>query len=173
MYARTDQVLAGLERAVDPNGDGIAHDAARIAVVGVAEPYSAFAEGPLAKAVAGAFRLDTLVVAPAGNDGLGASHSALRDSGSVAGPGGAPAALTVGAADLRRRARDVRVTVRAGLELAFQDRVPLGGAVAARRTLSLPSPRRSRTRPLHARPPLRSAPSSTSGASATSPGRRR
>ncbi|MBA3383680.1 MAG: S8 family serine peptidase, partial [Actinobacteria bacterium] len=41
VYARTDQILAGLERAVDPNGDGVAHDAARIAVVGVAEPYSA------------------------------------------------------------------------------------------------------------------------------------
>ena len=51
VYARTDQILAGLERAVDPNGDGVAHDAARIAVVGVAEPYSAFADGPLARAV--------------------------------------------------------------------------------------------------------------------------
>ena len=29
VYARTDQLLAGLERAVDPNGDGDAHDAAR------------------------------------------------------------------------------------------------------------------------------------------------
>jgi hypothetical protein len=137
VYARTDQILAGLERAVDPNGDGVAHDAARIAVVGVAEPYSAFADGPLAKAVNGALRLDTLVVAPVGNDGLGASRSGLRDYGSVAGPGGAPAALTVGAADLRRRARDVRVTVRAGLRLAFDGRVPLGGAVRPRGKLSL------------------------------------
>ena len=138
VYARTDQLLAGLERAVDPNGDGIAHDAARIALVGVAEPYSAFADGPLAKAVAGAFRLDTLVVAPVGNDGLGASPNALRDYGSVAGPGGAPSALTVGAVDLRRRARDVRVTVRAGLKLAFEDRVPLGGVVHPSGPLSLP-----------------------------------
>ena len=137
VYARTDQVLAGLERAVDPNGDGVAHDAARIAVVGLAEPYSAFADGPLAKAVSGALRLDTLVVAPVGNDGLGASRSALRAYGSVAGPGGAPAALTVGAADLRRRSRDVRVIVRAGLKLAFDDRVPLGGAVRPRGKLSL------------------------------------
>ena len=105
VYARTDQILAGLERAVDPNGDGVAHDAARIAVVGVAEPYSAFADGPLAKAVSGALRLDTLVIAPVGNDGLGSSSDALRDYGSVAGPGGAPAALTVGAVDLRRRSQ--------------------------------------------------------------------
>ena len=34
VYARTDQLLAGLERAVDPNGDGDAHDAARVALVG-------------------------------------------------------------------------------------------------------------------------------------------
>ena len=137
VFARTDQILAGLERAVDPNGDGVAHDAARIAVVGLAEPYSAFADGPLAKAVSGALRLDTLVVAPVGNDGLGASRMTLRDYGSVAGPGGAPAALTVGAVDLRRRARDVRVTLRAGLKLAYEGRIPLGGAVHPGEQLSL------------------------------------
>jgi hypothetical protein len=137
VFARTDQLLAGLERAVDPNGDGVAHDAARIAVVGVAEPYSAFADGPLAQAVAGALRLDTLVVAPSGNDGVGTSRSAIRDYGSVAGPAGAPAALTVGAADLRRRARDVRVTLRAGLKLSFEGRLPLGGAIRPGERLSL------------------------------------
>ena len=152
IFARTDQLLAGFERAVDPNDDGVAHDAARIAVVGVAEPYSAFAGGPLAKAVVGALRLDTLVVAPVGNDGVGTSRNSIRDYGSVAGPGGAPAALTVGAVDLRRRARDVRVTVRAGLTLAFEGRVPLGGAVRPGEQLSLkltapldglPAPRRA------------------------------
>jgi subtilisin family serine protease len=30
IYARTDQLIAGLERAVDPNQDGDAHDAARV-----------------------------------------------------------------------------------------------------------------------------------------------
>ena len=152
LFARTDQLLAGLDRAVDPNADGIAHDAVRIAVVGVAEPYAAFATGPLAKAVAGALRLDTLVVAPVGNDGVGASRATIRDYGSVGGPGGAPSALTVGAVDLRRRARDVRVTVRAGLKLAFEGRVPLGGAIRPGAKLSLdvaaplerlPAPRRS------------------------------
>ena len=42
IYGRTDQVLAGIERAVDPNGDGSVLDAARIALVGVAEPFAAF-----------------------------------------------------------------------------------------------------------------------------------
>ena len=54
VYARTDQLLAGLEHAVDPNGDGDAHDAARIALIPLVEPFAAFTDGPLARAVAGA-----------------------------------------------------------------------------------------------------------------------
>jgi subtilisin family serine protease len=124
VYGRTDQVLAGLERAVDPNGDGDAHDAARIALVGVAEPFAAFADGPLARAAAGAMRLDTLVVAPAGNDG-----AAGPGYGSVAGPGGAPSALTVGALDLRSRYGQIRVVLRSDLHVQFDGMRPLAGAV--------------------------------------------
>src|SRR5262245_27136974 len=69
VYARTDQLVAGLERAVDPDGDGDAHDGARIALVGVAAPFASFADSPESRAVAGALALDTLVVTPAGNDG--------------------------------------------------------------------------------------------------------
>jgi subtilisin family serine protease len=69
VYGRTDQLLAGLERAVDPDADGDTLDAVRVAVVGVAEPFAAFADGPVAAAVEGAMRLDTLVVAPVGNEG--------------------------------------------------------------------------------------------------------
>ena len=124
VYARTDQVLAGLERAVDPNGDGDAHDAARIALVGVGEPFAGFADGPLALAAAGATRLDTLVVAPAGNDGpVGPGY------GSIAGPGGAPAALTVGALDLRQRHGEVRVVLRDGLHVELDGTRPLASAV--------------------------------------------
>ena len=47
IYSRTDQLLAGLEAAVDPNGDGDVLDAARIALIGMVEPYAAFADGPL------------------------------------------------------------------------------------------------------------------------------
>src|SRR5689334_17415921 len=132
VYARTDQVLAGLERAVDPNGDGDAHDAARIALVGVAEPFAGFADGPLARAAAGAMRLDTLVVAPAGNDGpVGPGY------GSIAGPGGAPAALTVGALDLRPRYGQVRVVVRDRLRVEFDGRRPLASAVTPSRPLDV------------------------------------
>src|SRR5512145_1479786 len=54
VYSRTDQILAGLEAAVDPNGDGDILDAARIALIGVGEPYASFADGPLPRAIAGA-----------------------------------------------------------------------------------------------------------------------
>jgi len=123
VYSRTDQILAGLEAAVDPNGDGDAHDAARIALVGVVEPYASFPDGPLPRAVAGATALDVLVVVPAGNDGR-----AGPSFGSIAGPGGAPQALTVAAADGRPDAPTVRVQVRAGLRVLFEDALPLGGA---------------------------------------------
>jgi subtilisin family serine protease len=132
VYARTDQLLAGLERAVDPDGDGSTQDAARIALVGLAEPFASFADGPVARAAAGAARLDTLVVAPAGNDGIGGPGY-----GSIAGPGGAPAALTVGALDARRRTPTTRVVVRAGLRVLLDQELPLAGAVAPDRELTL------------------------------------
>jgi subtilase family protein len=133
VYARSDQLIAGLERAVDPNKDGDAQDAARIAVLGLAEPFAAFPDSPSARAVAGALALDTLVVVPAGNDGPAGPRY-----GRVSGPGGASAALTVGAADLRPETRSVRVTLRAGLEVEFAGAVSLAGPDAPEKTLSLP-----------------------------------
>ena len=132
IYARSDQIIAGLDRAVDPNDDGDAHDAARIALVALAEPFAGFTDGPEARAVAGALALDTLVVAPAGNDGPAASGY-----GDVAGPGGAPAVLTVGAVDSRAQARTVRIVIRDGLEVILDGTVPLGGAVTPRHQLDL------------------------------------
>ena len=123
VYSRTDQIIAGLEAAVDPNGDGDSMDAARIALVGVVEPYASFTDGPLARAVAGATALDLLVVVPAGNDGR-----AGPGFGSIGGPSGVPEALTAAAADERPDAPTVRVHVRAGLRVLFDSRLPLGGA---------------------------------------------
>lgn len=125
IYSRTDQILAGLEEAVDPNGDGDAHDSARIALLGVVEPYASFPDGPLGLAIAGASVLDTLTIVPAGNDG-----TAGPGYGSIAGPGGAPDALTVAAADGRLAVPTVRVYVRAGLDVLYDGTVPLGGAPA-------------------------------------------
>jgi Subtilase family/PA domain/Peptidase inhibitor I9 len=127
VYGRTDQILAGLERAVDPNGDGDAHDAAGVALVALAEPFAGFTDGPMAKASAGATRLNTLVVTAAGNDGpKGPGY------GSISGPGGAPAALTVGAADLRPDYGEVRVVIRSGLTVLLDRLRPLASAIAPR-----------------------------------------
>ncbi len=132
VYARTDQLLAGLERAVDPDGNGDAHDAARVALVPLVEPFAAFTDGPLARAVDGAQRLDTLVVAAAGNDG-----PAGPAFGSVGGPAGAADALAVGAADAGRNLTEVRVVVRAGLRTLFDRLVPLVGGAPPAQTLIL------------------------------------
>jgi hypothetical protein len=132
VYARTDQIIAGLERAVDPNGDGDAHDAARVALVGVAARFDSFGDGPLARAAAGALALDTLVVAPAGNDGpKGPGY------GSISAPGGAPAALTVAAADTRPGEQRARLVIQAGLDLIVDRPVPLTGLLAPSRPVTL------------------------------------
>jgi minor extracellular serine protease Vpr len=123
IYSRTDQILAGLEAAVDPNADGDVQDAARIALVGMVEPYAAFPDGSLPRAIAGAADLDTLTIVPAGNDGR-----AGPGYGSIAGPGAAVDAVTVGAADGRLASPTVRVLARAGLRVLYEDDVPLGGA---------------------------------------------
>ncbi|HEY7148730.1 MAG TPA: S8 family serine peptidase [Gaiellaceae bacterium] len=150
VFGRTDQLIAGLERAVDPNLDGVALDAARVALVGVAEPFAAFEDSPSARAVAGALRLDTLVVAPGGNDGV-----AGPGYGSISGPGGSRAALTVGAADLRESSASVHVVTRVGLGVLFDERVPLAGAVAptAKQSLQLGAPRLDRAELTQGAPP--------------------
>ena len=132
VYARTDQLIAGLERAVDPNGDGDTHDAARVALVGVAEPYAAFTDGPEALAAQGALSIGTLVVAPAGNDGL-----AGPAFGSVAGPAAGAAALAVGATDARAATPSVRVVLRKGLDVILDRRLPLVGAVEPTHSVNL------------------------------------
>ncbi len=132
IYARSDQVIAGLERAVDPNDDGDAHDAARVALVALAEPFAGFTDGPEARAAAGALALDTLVVVPAGNDGVAAAGY-----GDISGPGGAPDALTAGALDARTRTAEARIVIRAGLATLLDTTTVLAGAVAPRSRLDL------------------------------------
>ena len=111
VFARTDQLIAGLERAVDPNDDGDAHDAARIALVPLAEPYAAFADSPEARArrrrAASSTRSSSRPPGTTGPAGPG--------YGSISGPGGAAGALTVGAADLRPAIDETRVALRTGL----------------------------------------------------------
>jgi hypothetical protein len=90
--AITDQLIAGLERAVDPDGDGATDDHVPVAVVGVNSPYASFERSPEARAVRDAAALGTLVVATAGEEG-----AAAGPHGTVGSPAAAPAALPVGA----------------------------------------------------------------------------
>jgi hypothetical protein len=90
----TDQLLAGLERTVDPDGNGDTSDHIPVALVGLNSPYAGFADSPDAVAAGAARALGTLVVAPAGNEGRGGG--AL---GTVGSPAAAPGVLAVGALD--------------------------------------------------------------------------
>lgn len=90
--ATTDELIAGLEHSVDPNGDGDTSDHVPVALVGVNAPYAGFSNSPEAQAVDGAAGLGTLVVAPAGNEG-----AAAPGSGTVGSPASAPESLAVGA----------------------------------------------------------------------------
>lgn len=131
----SDLLLAGLERAVDPDGDGDVEDAARIALAALVEPYAAFADSPETRAVEGASALGTLVVAAAGNDGPGGTGG----PGTVGSPASAGAALAVGAADLRSSLPRLQLTVRAGDRvLAYLAARVLGGT-APRSPLTVPA----------------------------------
>ena len=108
---RTDQLVAGLERAVDPNADGVAHDAVRVALVGVASrsPRSRTA------AAAGGRRSTP---APHARRHPGEAATAPQPRvGSISGRGGSRAALTVGAADLVTPRSTVHLVLRTGLGL--------------------------------------------------------
>src|SRR4051794_39652315 len=93
-FGTTDQLLAGLERTVDPDGDGDTSDHIPVALVGMNSPYAGFADSPDAVGASAARALGTLVVAPAGNEGR--SGGPL---GTVGAPAAAPGVLAVGALD--------------------------------------------------------------------------
>jgi subtilisin family serine protease len=133
VYSRSDQLIAGLDRAVDPNGDGDAHDAARVAIIGMVEPFASFDDSPEAQAVAGALALDTLVVTPAGNDGVAGPLY-----GSIAGPAGSPASLTVGATDARATTPTVRIALWRGLDVVLDRDLPLLDLPSSKHPVDLP-----------------------------------
>ena len=109
----TDELIAGLEHAVDPNGDGDTSDHVPVALVGVNAPYAGFSNSPEAEAVKGAAGLGTLVVAPAGNEG-----AAAPGSGTIGSPASAPRRAR------RRRARRPRARRRASTLDAGGERSP-------------------------------------------------
>jgi minor extracellular serine protease Vpr len=132
LIGRGDQLIAGLERAVDPNGDGAVTDGATVAVAPLVEPFAAFTDSPESRAVEGAVKLGTLVVASAGNDG-----SSGVGFGSIGAPGGAADALTVGAADTRTRVEMANAWVRVGTETISSAPARVLGKTAVSRELTL------------------------------------
>ena len=98
-FARTDELLAGLERTVDPDRDGDTADHDRVALIGVSAPYAGFADAPEAARSRAPRRLGTLVVAPAGDEGAAAGAY-----GTVGSPGGVGGRARRRGADRRRRA---------------------------------------------------------------------
>ena len=108
--AGTDaDLLAGLERAADPNGDGDLADRARVALVAATAPFASFASTPVDEATDGLARLGTVVVAAAGNDGPTGSPR-----GSIGAPASGPSVLAVGATDGRVAVPSTTVTFRGG-----------------------------------------------------------
>ena len=125
VYGRTDQVLAGLEAAVDPNGDGDAHDARadrarrrRRAVLLV--------PGRPARA-----RRPRRAGARHARGRAGGERRARPGPGygSIAAPAGTSGVLGVAASDSRGRSPTVHVLLRAGLRVLASGETPLGGAV--------------------------------------------
>ena len=89
--ARSDRVLAALERAVDPDGDGDPADRAEVILLGLAAGFDGAGVDPVRQAVARADATGATVVVAAGNDG-----PTFTVPGSVGGPAAAPTAVAVG-----------------------------------------------------------------------------
>jgi subtilisin family serine protease len=132
VLGRGDLLLAALERAVDPNGNGDVEDAAAIALVGGVQPYAAFADSPEARASDGATQLGTLVVAPVGNDGRPGSGF-----GSIAAPAAAVDALAVGTLDARREVLQAEAELTAGSDQVLDEPVRVLGSIGPDRAMRL------------------------------------
>ena len=132
LLGRGDVLLAGLERAVDPDADGDVDDAVDIVLAPVVEPYAAFADSPETRAVTGASKLGALVVAPAGNDGRPGGGF-----GTVGAPGAAGDALAVGALDGRRVVLEVDATLLVDSDAVREEPLRVLGAVGLEQARTL------------------------------------
>jgi hypothetical protein len=143
-HGTTDQLLAGLERAVDPDGDGDTTDHVPVVLVGVNSPYAGFAGSPEGIAAGGARALGTLVVAPGGNEGRGGGTL-----GTVGSPAAAPGVLAVGA--LEGGDAPALPAVRVGLATS-EGRALLRGTVLGGAAKPLRAPVAALAGPSQARP---------------------
>jgi subtilisin family serine protease len=142
LVGTTSSLLAGIDRALDPNGDGNLADHAQVIVAPVSEPFAAFGDTPEALAAEGAEKAGALVIAAAGNDGPTGSRF-----GTVSTPASAASWLAVGSTDGRATLPQVGVTLDTGSSSQSLDAVPLAGPVGdGRRSGRLPLDRRHEPR---------------------------
>lgn len=133
MLARSDRVLAALDRAVDPDGNGDLADHASVILLGLARGDGAGGDDPVRTAAVNADRAGSLVVAPAGNDG----PSAIRDVGTVAGPASSEAVLTVGGTSAPTAPRTATIALEVGAADATITKLPLIGPAPAATSLPI------------------------------------
>ena len=143
----------GIELAVDPNEDGDAHDAARIALVGCRRAVRRVHRRAAARPPRPAPSRSTRSSSRRGQRRAG---RAVATAASAA-PGGAPAALTAGAIDTRRRSPTAHVLLLAGLRVLVSGRPAARrrrrpGALRARRRSSRSRARRAGRRRRRRRP---------------------
>jgi minor extracellular serine protease Vpr len=121
--ARTDRILAAMERAVDPDQNGDTADRSEVILIGLANGFGGAGMDPLSRAADAADRVGAVVVAPAGNDG-----PTQGPSGSVGALAGTPAVLAVGALGATTAPRTATLTVELGPAGAALEALPLMGA---------------------------------------------
>ncbi len=120
--ARTDRVLAALDRAVDPDGDGDPSDGAEVILMGLAAGFDGGGIDPVAQALAAADRIGATVVVPAGNDG-----PTYARPGSVGGPAAAPSAIAAGGLSAPASPRTADLEALLGPAVARLGPLPLMG----------------------------------------------
>jgi subtilisin family serine protease len=124
LIGTTATLLAGIDRALDPNGDGSLSDHADVILAPVAEPFAAFGASAETIAAEGADRAGAVLVAAAGNDGQTGARF-----GTIATPGASPGWLAVGASDGRAALPRVGVTLTTDGVAAELNDIPLGGSL--------------------------------------------
>jgi hypothetical protein len=145
LMGTTATLLAGLDRALDPNGDGNLSDHANVILAPVAEPFAGFGASAETVASENVERLGAVLVAAAGNDGPTDARF-----GTIASPAASPGWLAVGATDGRPKLPRANLTLRADGAENTLDNVPLVSALkprtASRSPSCCPPVRRSRHR---------------------------
>ena len=133
LMGTTATLLAGLDRALDPNGDGNLSDHANVIVAPLAEPFAAFGASAETVAAQGVERLGAVLVAAAGNDGATGGRF-----GTISSPAASPGWLAVGASDGRSALPTVDVALGTDGQQTGVNDVPLLGALSPAANASIP-----------------------------------